>query len=80
MYGKFGGGLNGAGIAQNAFFTVPAYVDNDTSSTMLVSYAISASALTISNYNYTTLLYPSNAINNNTTSLSNKIGSGASQL
>ena len=35
MYGTYGGGLGGSGIAQNAYYTVPSYIDNSSGSNML---------------------------------------------
>ena len=43
MYGIYGGGLGGSGIAQNTYYTVPSYTDNIASSIMLTDYNISTS-------------------------------------
>ena len=51
MYGTYGGGLGGAGIAQNAYYTVPSYIDNSSSSTMLSNVAITNNNVSITAFN-----------------------------
>ena len=47
MYGIYGGGLGGAGIAQNTYYTVPSYIDNSSGSNMLNNYTITQTILTL---------------------------------
>ena len=51
MYGTYGGGLGGAGIAQNTYYTVPSYIDNSSSSTMLSNVAITNNNVSITTFN-----------------------------
>ena len=69
MYATFGGGLGGAGIAQNAYFTVPSYIDNSSGSTMLTNYSLSSSVLNISAFTTN-----SSGITNNGTGLVDNAG------
>ena len=67
MYGIYGGGIGGAGIAQNTYYTVPSYIDNLASSIMLTNYNITTSQQNVvsftSNMNNSDLVITSGKLN-----------------
>ena len=63
MYGTFGGGIGGDGIVQNAYYTVPSYIDNSGNSTMLTNYAVTSTLATITAFNTSTNISLYNASN-----------------
>ena len=54
MYGTFGGGIGGDGVVQNAYYTVPCYIDNSGNSTMFTNYAVTSTQPTIIAFNTST--------------------------
>ena len=51
MYGTYGGGLGGSGIAQNTYYIVPSYIDNSSGSYMLSNVAITNNNVSITAFN-----------------------------